>query len=77
MEPPIPPDSRELDREVPACCLLSLEVLPPNSWVRHGAGYPLSQVECFETGSGQFLQTTDPVEDSKSLTQEPESISHR
>jgi len=35
-----------------------------------GIGYPLRQVECFETGSGESLQTegktTKPVKDSKS-----------
>lgn len=73
--------SGEQDKEVPACCLLSLEVLPPQLCVKHGAGCPLSQVECFETGSGEFLQTkgkaTEPCERLQNSTKEPESISCR
>lgn len=76
METPIPPGSGEQDREVPACCLLSLEVLPSTHELGMGLGV-LSQVECFETGSGEFLHTTNLVKDSKSLTLEPENISHR
>lgn len=37
----------------------------------------LSQVECFEAGSGEFLHTTNLVKDSNSLTLEQESISRR
>lgn len=74
-------DSGEQDKDVPACCLLSLEVRPPQLWVKHGAGCPLSQVECFETGSGEFLQikgkTTEPCERLQNSTEDPESISCR
>lgn len=76
-----PSGSGEQDQGVPACCLLSREVRPPRLRVKHGAGCPLSQVECFETGSGEFLQTkgktTKPCERLQNSTKEPESVSCR
>lgn len=60
----------------PACCLLFLEVHPPHPWAGR-----LSQVECFETGSGELLQTegetTKPCERRHWSTKEPESRSCR
>lgn len=46
-----------------------------------GLGCPLSQVECLEKGSGEFLQTkgktTKPCERLQNCTKEPESVSCR
>lgn len=80
METPLPPLALENRTGQGGSCLLpSISRGSPisHSWVGMEAECPLSQVECFETGSREFLQTTNLVKDSKSLTKEPESVSCR
>lgn len=67
METPLPPLALEnrTGRVLPAAFYLSRFSIS-HSWVGMEAGCPLSQVECFETGSREFLQTTNLVKDPKS-----------